>query len=85
MTDGTHEDEIGAGGSAADSWQECSDWKDLPEGDWLVKIDNGRKPYHIANVTTKTAHGHKMIIVGNHFHFDMGNIIAYSPFDRYEA
>ncbi|TNE83542.1 MAG: hypothetical protein EP323_00360 [Gammaproteobacteria bacterium] len=66
------------------AWIECHDWSDLPEGEWLVKITKVRNPYHIASATTKTGAGHKMIIVGNCFHFDMGEIVAYSPFVRYE-
>lgn len=65
-------------------WIACDDYKELPVGDWLVKIDKDRKPYNIAVVTEGTSDGHKMIIVGNNFSWDMGDLIAYSAFERYE-
>ena len=64
-------------------WIELDDYKKLPVGDWLVRIDKDRKPYHVASVT-KNKEGHKLIIVGSHFSFDMGALIAYTKFDRYE-
>ena len=65
-------------------WEPLNDWKKLPEGDWLVKITKDRKPYHVASVSRNTGDGHKIIIVGNHFHWDMGDLIAYSPFAPYD-
>lgn len=65
-------------------WIACDDYKKLPVGEWLVKIDVIREPYHIAFVTEETGDGHKMVTVGGHFSFDMGNLIAYSAFERYE-
>lgn len=65
-------------------WIECDNTNKLPVGEWLVKIDRERDPYHIAVVTKQTADGHKMIIIGNHFDFDMGKLIAYTDFERYE-
>ena len=64
-------------------WIECDDYKKLPFGDWLVRIDKDRKPYHVACVTENNS-GSKMIIVGNHFSFDMGQLIAYTSFEPYE-
>lgn len=66
-------------------WKELSNWGDLPEGSWIVKTNDERHPYHVAYVSSKTGDGHKMINVGNHFYFDMGEIIAYSPFDGYKS
>lgn len=63
-------------------WTPCNDWEALPDGDWLVKIDNAREPYHVANAFTNP--NCRVIIVGGMFHFDAGNIIAYAPFGRYE-
>lgn len=65
-------------------WIPCNDWKELPEGTWLTKIDKDRKPYNIAEAS-KNVNGVMIIIVGNHFSWDMGNIIAYKGFDKYEA
>ena len=64
-------------------WIELDDYKKLPVGDWVVKVDDSRHKYHIANVT-KNSGGQKLIIVGNHFDFDMQDLIAYSEFDRFE-
>ena len=64
-------------------WIECDDWKSLPVGTWLVKIDKERKPYHIADVFLNT-HNDKIIIVGGCFYFDMGKLIAYTCFEKYE-
>lgn len=64
-------------------WMPCTAWKDLPIGSWLVKIDKDRKPYNVAEVS-KNAQGDRMVIVGNHFSWDMGDIIAYTPFGKYE-
>ena len=62
------------------SWIKCDSWEDLPVGTWLTKIDKERKPYNVAEVG-KNSQGDKIIIVGNHFSFDMGNIIAYAKFN----
>lgn len=66
-------------------WKKCDNWKDLPEGTWLTKMNSDYRPYNIAEVTTKTGDGHKMIIVGNHFHWDMGKLIAYTAFPEYDG
>ena len=65
-------------------WIACDKWDDLPVGEWLVKISKDRKPYHIA-VASENRNSSRVVIVGNHFHFDMGDIIAYTGFDRYEV
>lgn len=64
------------------NWTPCDDWGLLPDGEWLVKVDNERKPYHVANAFTNPSG--KIVIVGGMFSFDAGNLIAYSPFGRYE-
>lgn len=67
------------------NWIELDDYKKLPDGEWLVKIDDSRNEYHIASVSSKTGDGHKMVIVGSHFSFDRGKLIAYSAFERYTS
>lgn len=67
----------------ANHWIPCTNWKDLPVGDWLVKVDKDRKPYHVANVFLNNA-GDKMIIAGGRFYFDVGELIGYADFSRYE-
>ena len=69
--------------SKDNEWIPCNDWKKLPEGIWLTKIDKDRSPYNVANVN-KTSSGSLIVIVGNYFSWDMGNIIAYKGFDKYE-
>jgi hypothetical protein len=63
-------------------WKPCKNWKDLPAGKWLVKIANKRKPYHVADVFEHTQ-GDKIIIAGGCFYFDMGELIAFTPFQEY--
>jgi hypothetical protein len=65
-------------------WIECDDYEKLPNGEWLVKIDDDEFPHVIAYVTDKTGDGHKMIIVNGHFSMDMGQLIAYTSFEPYE-
>ena len=59
-------------------WVPCNKWNELPVGTWLVKVDRDSDKYHIAysNLT--------ITIVGGHFEFDMGNIVAYTGFEPYE-
>lgn len=64
-------------------WTPLTDWKDLPEGTWLVKVDKDRKPYNVADVSINES-GTKLIIVGNYFSWDMGDPIAYSGFTLYD-
>ena len=64
-------------------WVECASWDDLPDGDWLVKIDKDRRPYHVARKSSKNST--RTIIVGNHYSWDIGNIIAYADFDKYDV
>lgn len=65
------------------NWIKCNDWKDLPDGEWLVKVDSECYEYHVARVT-RGVHECRIVTVGNRFQCDMGNIKAYSSFDRYE-
>ena len=65
------------------NWKPLSDWKDLPVGTWLVKINKDRKPYNVAEVSLNTT-GSKLIIVGNYFCWDMGDPVAYTSFEPYE-
>ncbi len=66
-------------------WKECDKWEDLPDGTWLTKDDTERKPYNITTVTSKTGDGHKMVIVGNQFSWDIGKLIAYVAFQKYDG
>ena len=60
------------------NWIVVSDWKDIPEGMWLVKTDKSHSSYQVA-------YSHpNMTIVGNHFYFDAGNPIAYTAFEGYQ-
>ena len=72
----------GLGDSIVMRWIPCANWDDLPEGTWLVKIGKDRKPYNIAEVT-QNPQG-RIIIVGNCFHWDMGDIVAYTALAKYE-
>lgn len=64
------------------TWVKCTNWADLPNGEWLVKLDIGHNPYHVAVVTPNVSGG-RLIIVGGYFSWDMGSIEAYTTFDRY--
>lgn len=64
-------------------WIECNSWDDLPMGTSLVKIDKDREPYNVAEVAVNTQ-GHKIVVVGNHFSFDMGRPLAYGLFNKFE-
>jgi hypothetical protein len=65
------------------TWIPCTDYNELPLGAWIVKIDKDRKPYNIA-VVSENDRKQRIVIVGNHFSWDMGNLIAYSGFEPYE-
>ena len=64
-------------------WIKCDDYKKLPIGEWLVKINKDRNPYHIACVTENSG-GSKIVIVGSYFSWDRGDLIAYTAFEKYE-
>lgn len=63
------------------NWIQCTDWNDLPDGEWLIKTSKS-KSYQVAEATTNDKGG-RVIIVGNHFYWDSGNIIAYTAFEKY--
>ena len=65
------------------NWISCKSWDDLPEGEWLVKISKDRKPYQVAEVSIHPQS--RIVIVGNNFSWDIGDIVAYTAFDRYEG
>lgn len=58
------------------AWTEIFGADELPEGVWLVEIQEERvgTVYHVA-----TKIGLSVAIVGSCFHFDMPPIIAYAP------
>lgn len=62
-------------------WIPISDWKKLPVGQWLVKVINDVRPYQVAYVNNNS----HIIVVGNHFHFDAGEVAAYCAFNCYEG
>jgi hypothetical protein len=66
-----------------EEWTVCDQWELLPNGSWLVRINDERKPYAIAYVAENNKE-HKIIVVGGHFHWDMNNLIAYKKHDEYE-
>ena len=76
--------EIAASPDVTMCWKACTNWDDLPEGTWLVKIDKDRKPYNVAEVSVNRD-GQRLVIVGNHFSWDMGNILAYTPFEPFDT
>ena len=60
-------------------WIPCNSWEDLPRGVFLVKTDNVRNPYQVADARNKN-----IVLVGNHFVWDSGSLIAYREFEPYE-
>lgn len=55
-------------------WKPVSKIEDIPNGDWLVQLDDGKMV---------TAHISKfMQVVGGRFHFDMKPIVAYMPLPK---
>lgn len=63
------------------NWTPCSEWRDLPIGTWLVKIDDNKDPYHIAEVTSPG--GNKLIIAGGIFYRERKPVLAYTDFEPY--
>lgn len=58
-------------------WVECDDWANVPVGSWLVALSNG--DHHIATRITKNT----PLFIGFCFHFEIGDIVAYTTFTRY--
>lgn len=55
-------------------WTPVSKIEDIPNGDWLVQLDDGKMV---------TAHiSQFMQVVGGRFHFDMKPIVAYMPLQK---
>ncbi|MFX2663629.1 hypothetical protein [Enterobacter kobei] len=55
-------------------WKPVSKIEDIPNGDWLVQLDDGKMV---------TAHISKLMqVVGGRFHFDMKPIVAYMPLPK---
>lgn len=63
-------------------WTPCTHWADVPSGTWLVKLEGGRAPYHVAEVH-HFKHKGSIITVGGAFSFDRPNILGYSGFTEY--
>ena len=74
---------LGEGDQRMSRWIECNDWDKLPEGTFLVKIDKDRNPYNVAECS-KNNQGSRIIIVGKYFHWDIGDIVAYTEFEPFE-
>lgn len=69
--------------SKAGAWIPLTDWKALPAGEWLVKVESDHREYHVATVTLNNS-GDKIIVAGGVFYFDIGKLIAYTSFIKYE-
>lgn len=54
-------------------WIKVNNAKELPEGAWLVEVQDSRDGKITRHVTP----------VGNHFHFDMSPVIAYYNVEVY--
>lgn len=55
-------------------WKPVRQIYDIPNGDWLVQLDDGKMV---------TAHiSQFMQVVGGRFHFDMKPIVAYMPLPK---
>tara|TARA_R110002020_G_scaffold96724_4_gene231299 strand:- start:45 stop:233 length:189 start_codon:yes stop_codon:yes gene_type:complete len=54
-------------------WIEVEGINEVPVGTWLVEVDakKTRNPFHVAVIRTNVS------IVGQHFAFDMPNILRY--------
>ena len=65
-------------------WIDCDNYDDLPVGMWLAHVENERKPYCIVDVG-QNAQGHKIVTSGGSFSWDMGPIVAYIDFVKYES
>ena len=59
-----------------EGWTKCNDWKSLPMGRWLVKVNDEIKPYQVA-YAVEGAHGCKIVTVGSVLSFDSPPLIAY--------
>lgn len=53
-------------------WIKCSNYKELPVGCWLVRVENDRHPFQVAYVNKN-----KIVVVGGAFHFDSKPLIEY--------
>ena len=61
------------------NWVVVSDWKDIPEGMWLVKLNKPKNQYHVAYVHPNVT------VVGGMFHFDAGKPLAYAEFKEFSC
>lgn len=57
-------------------WIKCESYDDLPDGQWLVRVDSERSPFHVAYVSANDR-GSRLVIVGNYFSWDAKTIIEY--------
>ncbi|WP_414456805.1 hypothetical protein [Enterobacter kobei] len=55
-------------------WTPVSKIEDIPNGDWLVQLDDGKM------VTAYISQF--MQVVGGRFHFDMKPVVAYMPLPK---
>lgn len=62
-------------------WHKVEGVKDIPIGDWVVILDDGKKGYLEAR---QCANG-VLYIVNGYFHFDQRPVVAYSLFPKYDA
>lgn len=52
-------------------WIPVQSYKDVPEGNWLVKIEDDRNPFHVANIHPN------ITTIGGCFYFDKKRVISY--------
>lgn len=60
-------------------WQKVKDIKEIPIGDWVVIMEDGKKGYMKA-----VQGGNSLVyVVNGAFAFDRSPVIAYTPFPSY--
>lgn len=64
-------------------WIKCENYKELPVGEWLVRVNNDKYKHQIATVRENRP-GQKIVIVGGYFYFDADDLIAYTDFEGCE-
>jgi hypothetical protein len=57
------------------NWTKVESWRDLPTGNWLVKVDKASHGlmYHTASIRPNVA------VIGGLFSYDQHRVVAYAP------